>query len=136
MLGCTTPLRYVPAASAGCIRVWCCASFARPLVATLAVAEAAAKVIYNAHGHPAPFDPDAGWWLPEALDLVISLISWGFHYPVAVYADQVREILRPGGRVILDVRKGTDGREQLEARFPRVLQISETRKKERLCAEL
>jgi SAM-dependent methyltransferase len=74
--------------------------------------------------------------VPEALDLVISLISWGFHYPVGVYADQVRALLRPGGRVILDVRKGTDGRAELEARFPRVTAISETRKKERLCAEL
>lgn len=74
--------------------------------------------------------------VPEPLDLVISLISWGFHYPVKVYADQVRALLRPGGRVILDVRKGTDGRAELEARFPRVLKISETRKKERLCAEL
>jgi SAM-dependent methyltransferase len=74
--------------------------------------------------------------VPEALDLVISLISWGFHYPVAVYADQLRALLRPGGRVILDARKGTDGRAQLEKRFPRVTTISETRKKERLSAEL
>jgi SAM-dependent methyltransferase len=74
--------------------------------------------------------------VPEPLDLVISLISWGFHYPVGVYADQVRALLRPGGRVILDARKGTDGREQLEARFPRVARISETPKKERLVAGL
>ncbi|HEX5138920.1 MAG TPA: class I SAM-dependent methyltransferase [Planctomycetota bacterium] len=74
--------------------------------------------------------------VPEGVDLAISLISWGFHYPVEVYADQVRALLRPGGRVILDARKGTDGRAQLEARFPRVTRISESRKKERLCAEL
>jgi SAM-dependent methyltransferase len=74
--------------------------------------------------------------VPEAVDLVLSLISWGFHYPVTVYADQVRALLRPGGRVILDVRKGTDGRAQLEARFPRVTTVSETRKKERVVAEL
>ena len=74
--------------------------------------------------------------VPEQVDLVVSLISWGFHYPVPVYADQVRALLRPGGRVILDVRKETDGRAQLEARFPRVTTISETRKKERVVAEL
>ncbi len=74
--------------------------------------------------------------IPESLDLVISLISWGFHYPVAVYADQVRALLRPGGRVILDVRKETDGKAQLETRFARVTTISETRKKERVVAEL
>ncbi len=73
--------------------------------------------------------------IPEAVDLVVSLISWGFHYPVPVYADQVLALLRPGGRVILDVRKGTDGRAQLEARFARVTVISETRKKERVVAE-
>jgi len=69
------------------------------------------------------------------VDLVVSLISWGFHYPVPVYLDQVRALLRPGGRVILDVRKETDGRAQLEARFPGVTTISETRKKERVVAE-
>lgn len=74
--------------------------------------------------------------VPESVDLVISLISWGFHYPVPVYADQVRALLRPGGRVILDVRKGTDGKAELQARFPRVETISETRKKERVVAGL
>jgi SAM-dependent methyltransferase len=73
--------------------------------------------------------------VPEEVDLVVSLISWGFHYPVEAYADQVVALLRPGGRVILDVRKGTDGRAELEARFPRVSVISETRKKERVVAE-
>lgn len=74
--------------------------------------------------------------VPEAVDLVISLISWGFHYPVSVYADEVRALLRPGGRVILDVRKGTGGKAQLEARFPRVTTISDAPKKERVVAEL
>lgn len=74
--------------------------------------------------------------IPEPVDLVISLISWGFHYPVPVYADQVVALLRPGGRLILDVRKETDGKAQLEARFSRVTTISESRKKERVVAEL
>lgn len=83
-------------------------------------------------------DVDEGFRLdiPEAVDLVISLISWGFHYPVSIYADEVRALLRPGGRVILDVRKGTDGKTQLEARFPRVTTISAGPKKERVVAEL
>jgi SAM-dependent methyltransferase len=71
----------------------------------------------------------------EPLDLVVSLISWGFHYPVAVYADQVHALLRPGGRAILDVRKGTDGLEQLKSRFARVERVSETPKKERVSCE-
>lgn len=74
--------------------------------------------------------------VPEAIDLVISLISWGFHYPVSTYIHQVHALLRPGSRVILDVRKGTDGKAQLEARFPRVTTISDAPKKERVVAEL
>ena len=30
-------------------------------------------------------------------DLVVSLISWGFHYPVDTYADRVRDLLTDGG---------------------------------------
>jgi SAM-dependent methyltransferase len=72
--------------------------------------------------------------VPEAVDLVVSLFSWGFHYPTSVYADEVRGLLRPGGRVILDVRKETDGKKQLEARFSRVATISDAPKKERVVA--
>lgn len=51
------------------------------------------------------------------VDLVVSLISWGFHYPVATYLDAAHEALTPGGRVILDVRQGTDGEEEVRRRF-------------------
>ena len=50
-------------------------------------------------------------------DLVISLISWGFHYPVSVYLDQVYEKLSPGGMLILDVRKSFGGMEMLQEKF-------------------
>lgn len=36
-----------------------------PLYGLLLLAENVAKVIYNASGHPAPFDHNAGWWLPQ-----------------------------------------------------------------------
>jgi len=39
------------------------------------------------------------------VDLVISLISWGFHYPVETYLDQVVKILNEGGLIIIDIRK-------------------------------
>ncbi len=41
---------------------------------------------------------DGGIDIDEGLDLVISLISWGFHYPVSIYLDRVHELLKPGGR--------------------------------------
>lgn len=42
--------------------------------------------------------------LPKS-DLVISLISWGFHYPVRAYIKEVTECLNPGGSIIMDLRK-------------------------------
>jgi SAM-dependent methyltransferase len=50
-------------------------------------------------------------------DLVISLISWGFHYPVETYLDKVYDKLEVGGNLIIDVRKGTNGLEVLKNKF-------------------
>jgi SAM-dependent methyltransferase len=44
--------------------------------------------------------------LPETVDLVISLISWGFHYPIETYLGQVDKILTKDGIIICDIRKG------------------------------
>jgi SAM-dependent methyltransferase len=38
-------------------------------------------------------------------DLIISLKSWGHHYPVDIYIDLVRRSLRGGGRVVMDIRR-------------------------------
>ncbi len=67
-------------------------------------------------------------------DLVISLISWGFHYPVAIYADQVAQRLKPGGRLILDVRKNTDGMEVLARHLPKLTTLLDTPKYVRVLA--
>ena len=53
---------------------------------------------------------------PE-VDVVLSIISWGFHYPVETYIDDVYRSLRPGGVAILDIRSGTNGIEVLRSRF-------------------
>jgi len=37
-------------------------------------------------------------------DIVMSYLSWGFHYPVEVYADAVHHLLQKGGRLIITVR--------------------------------
>jgi len=66
---------------------------------------------------------------PEGpLDLVISTLAWGYHFPVSVYLDEVHRALAPGGTVVLHLRKGTDGEAALMRRFGSVQWIEETRK--------
>lgn len=50
-------------------------------------------------------------------DLVMAHISWGFHFPVSTYYEQVRRATRRGSIVYLDLRKGTDGAEILRNDF-------------------
>ena len=54
------------------------------------------------------------------LDLVVSTLSWGFHYPVAAYLDSVYDRLSENGHLILDVRKDTDGESLLQDKFGKV----------------
>lgn len=42
-------------------------------------------------------------------DLVISLASCGFHYPVATYGKFFSKQISKGGAVVLDIRKGSGG---------------------------
>jgi glycosyltransferase involved in cell wall biosynthesis/SAM-dependent methyltransferase len=61
-------------------------------------------------------------------DLVISLISWGFHYPVSTYLDQVYNLLKPNGVLIMDIRKGTGEEKMLKDKFHNIKIISEGQK--------
>jgi len=71
--------------------------------------------------------------LPK-LDLVTSLIAWGFHFPVATYLEAVHTSLHDEGVLILDVRKDTSGREVLQNRFKTVTTILDDLKFERIVA--
>ncbi|MCC6002050.1 MAG: glycosyltransferase [Pararhodobacter sp.] len=51
------------------------------------------------------------------LDLVVSTLSWGFHYPVSTYLDSVYERMSQNGCLILDTRKDTEGEELLQRKF-------------------
>lgn len=53
----------------------------------------------------------------NSLDVVISTISWGFHYPVRFYIESVNELLAEDGVLIIDVRKRTGGLEELLSYF-------------------
>jgi SAM-dependent methyltransferase len=50
-------------------------------------------------------------------DVILSLQSWGFHYPVQTYLDYAKQHLARRGVLIIDCRKGTDAMETLERHF-------------------
>ncbi len=66
-------------------------------------------------------------------DLVISLISWGFHYPISTYLEQVYNRLNDGGTTILDIRKGTDAISEIRTKYSKIKVIYEGDKHQRLC---
>jgi len=53
----------------------------------------------------------------DSVDLVLSLKSWGYHYPVAAYLPEVYRVIRRGGTLIVDIRCGTGGEEELMVLF-------------------
>lgn len=50
------------------------------------------------------------------VDLAVSFLSCGFHYPVSAYAAFFRESVRPGGRIILDLRRRRAEQQMAELR--------------------
>ena len=70
----------------------------------------------------------------EKFDLIISLIAWGYHFPVDTYLDEVYLHLNNNGHLIMDIRKNTNGIEILEQKFSKIIHIKETEKKIRVMA--
>jgi len=68
------------------------------------------------------------------VDLVLSLISWGFHYPVETYLDRVYDMLSEGGSLIIDIRKSSDGVDKVSEKFSTVSIIREITKYDRVLA--
>ena len=64
----------------------------------------------------------------EKMDLVISLISWRFHYPVETYLDKVSNLLSEEGIIIMDIRKNTNGIDVIKQKFSKFDIIFETPK--------
>jgi len=66
------------------------------------------------HGiSPTQLDPEAFLASNIRADVVVSLYSWGFHYPVATYLSKVRDVLTPEGILIMDIRKIQNWEESL-----------------------
>jgi len=55
-------------------------------------------------------------WKPfvDAVDCIISIRSWGHHYPVDTYLNLAKRTLSVGGCVIMDLRHPGAGREEME----------------------
>lgn len=70
----------------------------------------------------------------NSFDLVISLISWGFHYPISTYLDQVYSKMQTGGVLIVDVRKETDGEDIIRKKFGTLSVILDEKKYRRILA--
>ena len=68
------------------------------------------------------------------VDLITSLIAWGFHFPVDTYLEFSKTILKENGGLIIDVRKGTDGLEKLKTVFKNISIIHDDPKFERVLA--
>jgi SAM-dependent methyltransferase len=68
------------------------------------------------------------------IDLIISLLSWGFHYPVSTYLSRVHELLSDKGVLVMDVRKGSDGVQLLRGLFPKTDIVQSTLKYDRVAA--
>lgn len=69
------------------------------------------------------------------VDLIISLISWGYHYPVQTYLENAYNLLAEKGTLIIDVRKNTPGLEQLKNKFKNLEIIIDHKKYVRVLAQ-
>ena len=67
-------------------------------------------------------------------DLVVSLLSWGFHYPIDTYLDQVHGVLTDEGCMIVDARNNTGGMKKIGDKFVEVSVIEQTPKFSKIAA--
>jgi len=65
-------------------------------------------------------------------DLVISLISWGFHYPLDTYLTNVSDMLTSGGVLILDLRKNSNDLNLLDSSYTDIEIVDEDYKRIRV----
>ncbi len=95
-----------------------------------------AQGLLTANGVPAEqiTRHEVGPTLPwcEDVDLVISLHSWGFHYPLAAYVEYVRAILANGGVGITDIRRDKESALLLRLAFRNIEVIQEHSNRQRV----
>jgi len=71
----------------------------------------------------------------EKQDLIISLLSCGYHYPVETYIEKINELLTDDGVLIIDIRENTKGIETVKKYLPNIQIISTYNKSTRIQAK-
>lgn len=69
-------------------------------------------------------DADCGLPRLQHVSVVLSLLSWGFHYPIELYLQTVTKMIEPDGCLIIDIRHDTGGENVLRSQFSRVYPIA------------
>jgi hypothetical protein len=96
-----------------------------------------AKEILNMNGVPESHvvlnTPEQFVAVPPRADLVISLESWGFHYPISTYIDTVKKCIKAGGLILVEVRKSSGALEELQKHFTKVEVIKDGKRQRILC---
>ncbi len=97
----------------------------------------AARQFLEANGVPAASikttNPRVAEIAENNVDLILSSLSAGFHYPISTYTAFALKALKPGGLLIFDARAGTGQREMLSG-FSRIEVIETGLKHQRLAA--
>jgi SAM-dependent methyltransferase len=79
------------------------------------------------------FDSDTdGYPSDRRFDFIVSVVSWGFHYPLETYLADVDRTLSEGGILVIDVREGTNAEQKLQA-IGEVETVEVSRRRQRLC---
>lgn len=68
------------------------------------------------------------------IDLIISILSCGYHYSVNKYIKAIDSALAANGVLIMDIREGTEGIKEVEKFLPNIKVISNYNKSHRICA--
>lgn len=82
--------------------------------------------LYEVGGRDNPFD--AG----KPFDLIVSTLSWCYHYPPDVYLDMVKKALTDYGVLIVDVRDGTGWGKEIAYHFDRCEILAEGNKRSKI----
>lgn len=99
----------------------------------------AARNLLENNGVPAErmmtINPNSDVLPDRTVDLAISLLSCGFHYPAETYREYLQRNLRKGGAFVFDLRVGTDQSDFLSM-FSTVEVIRSSTKADRLIATI